>query len=122
MSEEADAGVWLVIMEDEQMRDEGEVNGAQEWSSPIIKHSTVMMTGDEFTDGTIPVRKVRDNEPGPMEDPMTSPLGRFQSLHSSQSSEKDKMISYVPLSEEIWVLQFEDTLSETDHINFNLIY
>ena len=32
------------------------------------------------------------------------------------------MIPYVPPSEEIRVLQFEDTLSEMDHRNFNLIY
>ena len=46
----------------------------------------------------------------------------FQSLHSSQSSERDKMISYVPPLEEVNVLWFEDTLSEEDHRNFNLIY
>ena len=32
------------------------------------------------------------------------------------------MISYVPSLEEVKVLQFEDTLSEIDHRNFNLIY
>ena len=35
---------------------------------------------------------------------------------------KDKMIRYVPPSEEVRVLQFEDTLSEIDCKNFNLIY
>ena len=32
------------------------------------------------------------------------------------------MIPYVPPSEEVKVLQFEDTLSEVDYRNFNLIY
>ena len=32
------------------------------------------------------------------------------------------MIPYIPPSEEVTVLQFEDTLSERDHRNFNLIY
>ena len=32
------------------------------------------------------------------------------------------MIPYVPPSEEVKVLQFEDTLSEVDCRNFNLIY
>ena len=32
------------------------------------------------------------------------------------------MIPYIPPSEEIRVLQFEDTLSEMDHRSFNLIY
>ena len=45
----------------------------------------------------------------PMEDPISSPLGSFQSLLSNQSSKKDKMVPYVPPSKEIRVLQFEDT-------------
>ena len=57
-----------------------------------------------------------------MEDPIRSLLESFQSLHSSQSSEKDKIIPCVPPLKEIRVLQFEDTLSETDCRNFNLIY
>ena len=52
----------------------------------------------------------------------SSLLESCQSLHSSQGSERDKMIPYVPPSEEVKVLQFEDTLSEVDHRNFNLIY
>ena len=32
------------------------------------------------------------------------------------------MISYVPPLKETRVLQFEDTLSEMDHRNFNIIY
>ena len=87
-----------------------------------MNQSTVMMTGDEFTDGSIPVREIRENGLGPMKDPISSPLGSFQSLHRSQSSEKDKMIPYVSPLEEIGVLQFEKTLSETDCRNFNLIY
>ena len=35
---------------------------------------------------------------------------------------RDKMIPYVPPSEKVRVLQFEDTLSEIDHRNFSLIY
>ena len=44
----------------------------------------------------------------------SSLLGSFQLLHSSQGSEKDRMIPYVPPSEEVKVLQFEDTLSGMD--------
>ena len=35
MSEEADVGAGLVVMEDEQMRDEGEVIGVQKKSSSV---------------------------------------------------------------------------------------
>ena len=43
-------------------------------------------------------------------------------LPSSQGSEKDKMTTYVPPLEEMKILKFEDTLSEEDCRNFNLIY
>ena len=122
MSEEVDTGVELVVMEDEQMRDEGGVIGAWEQSGPVVNQSTVMMTGDELTNGSIPVKEIGENGLGPIEDPINSLLGSLQLLQSSQSSEKDKMIPYVPPSEEIRVLQFEDTLSETDCRNFNFIY
>ena len=68
-----------------------------------------------------PVKEIREDGLGLVE-PSSSPLGSFQSLHSSQSSEKDKMIPYVSPLEEIRVLQFEYSLSEADHRNFNLIY
>ena len=85
------------------------------------EQSTVIMTGEQFTNGSMPVREVGKKGSG-LSELSSSPLGSFQLLHSSQSSEKDKMIPYVPQSEEVKVLQFEDTLSETDHRNFNLIY
>ena len=57
------------------------------------EQSIVIMTGDEFTNQSMPVREVGDKEPGSIEDPTSSLLESFQSLHSSQSSEEDKMIS-----------------------------
>ena len=91
-----------------------------------MNHSTVMMTGNDLPGRSKSVSEVGENEMIPMEDPISSPLGSFQSLHSSQSSEErmkgTKMIPYVPPSKEIRVLQFEDTLSEMDCRSFNLIY
>ena len=62
-----------------------------------------MMTGDDFSGASKPVSEVGENETIPMEDPISSPLGSFQSLHSRQSSKREKMIPYVPPSEEIRV-------------------
>ena len=71
------------------------------------------MTGDELPGGSKPVSGVRENEMIPMENPISSPLGSFQSLHSSQRSEEGmkgtKMIPYVPPLKETRVSQFEDT-------------
>ena len=80
-----------------------------------------MMTGEEFTRQSMPEREAGKERSG-LSELSSSPLGSFQSLHSSQGSERDRMIPYVPPSEEVKVLQFEDTLSEMDHRNFNLIY
>ena len=121
MSEEADGDAGLVVMEDEQMRDEGEVIGIQEQSSPVGEWSTVMMTGDEFTDGPRSVREVGKEGLEPRE-LSSSLIGSFQLLHSSQGSEKNKMIPYIPPLEEVKMLQFEYTLSEKDCRNFSLIY
>ena len=79
------------------------------------------MTGEESTNGSIPDRDIGKGGSG-LSEHSSSPLGSFQLLHSSQDSKKDKMIPYVPPLEEVKVLQFEDTLSEMDHRNFNLIY
>ena len=53
-----------------------------------MNHSTVMMTGDELPGGSKPVSEVGENEMIPMEDPISSPFGSFQSLLSSQSREE----------------------------------
>ena len=80
-----------------------------------------MMTGEESVRRSTPDSLIEREGPG-LSELGSSPLGSFQSLHSSQSSERDQMISYVPLLEEVKMLQFEDTLSDEDHRNFNLIY
>ena len=76
------------------------------------------MTGEEFTNGSKPDRDIGKEGSG-LSELRSSPLGSFQSLHSSQGSEKDKMTPYVLPLEKVKVLQFGDTLSEMDHRNFN---
>ena len=120
MSEKANVGAGLVVMEDEQMR---EVIAIQEWSSPVMIQLPVRMTGDEFTEGSIPIREVRDNKLGSIDDPISSLLGSFQSLHNSQSSEKDKRIPYVPHQKRLGCCNLRTpTLTEIDNKKFNLIY
>ena len=121
MSEEADVDAGLMIVEDEQMNEEREEKGSQEKSSPLGKCSTVIMTGEESMRGFTPDKEIERVGLG-LSELGSSPLGSFQSLPSSQWSEKDKMISYIPPMEEIKVLKFEDTLSEEDCRNFNVTY
>ena len=121
MSEETDFSAGLVVMEDEQMGYEREVTVIQKQSASVGEKSTVMMTGEEFTRESMPEKEVGKEGLG-LSELSSFLLGSFQSLHSSQGSERDRMIPYVLPLEEVMVLQFEDTLSEMDHRNFNLIY
>ena len=79
------------------------------------------MTDEELVRVATPAKEIGKEGSG-LSELGSSPLGSFQSLQSSQSSEGDKMISYVPPLKEVKTLQFEDTLSEEDHTNFSLIY
>ena len=78
------------------------------------------MTGEEFAKEFMPDREVGKEGSGLSE--LSSYPFRSLSLHRSQGSEQDQMIPYVPPLEQVKVLQFEDTLSEADCRNFNLIY
>ena len=118
MIEEADVNPGLMVAKDEQMK--GGKNESEK-GSLLQNHITVMMTGKEITGVMTPSQEKGEKELS-LSDLGSSPLGSFQLLQSSQSSEEDKIIPYVPPSGEVRILQFEDILSEEDHKNFNLIY
>ena len=103
MSEEADVDTGLMIVEDEQMNEGREEKGSQEKSSPLGKHSTVIMTDKESVKGAMPDGEVGKEGSG-FSELGSSPFGSFQLLLSSQVSERDKMIPYVPPLEEVKVL------------------
>ena len=92
-----------------------------EMGSLIEKQTTVMMTGEEIVRVVTPSKGKEEEELGLIE-LGSSPLGNFQSTDSSQSSEKDRTIPYVSPLEKLQVLQFDYTLLEEDHENFDLIY
>ena len=100
MCGEADVDTGLMIIEDEKMNEE---KGEQEKGSLLEKQSTVIMTGEELTREPTPDRKVEKVGSG-LSELGSSLLGSFQSLNSSQSSENDKMIPYVPPLGEVKVL------------------
>ena len=103
------------------MNEEREEKGRQEKSSPPGKCSTVIMTDEESVRGSTPDREIVKEGLG-FSEHGSSLLGSFQSLHSSQGSERDKMIPCISLMEEVKMSQFEDTLSEEDCRNSVLIY
>ena len=58
MSEEADVDAGLMIVADEQMNEEKEEKGSQEKSSPLGKHATDIMTGEESVRGSTPDKEI----------------------------------------------------------------
>ena len=118
MSDEVAFDTGLRIMEDEQVNGE---KGSPQKSSPLGKHAANIVTGEGSPRGSTPDSMIERGGSG-LKELGSSLLGSFQLLPSCQGSEKDKMITYVPPLEEMKVLKFEDTLSEEDCRNFNLIY
>ena len=116
MTEEVDTG--LMIMEDEQVAEERD---GQRKGNPLGEQTTVIMTCEEIVKAATP-SKEKGEEALSLSELGNSPLGSFQLLKSSQSSEGHNIIPYAPPLEEVRVLWFEDTLSEEDHKNFDLIY
>ena len=70
MSEEADNGVGLMVIENENRSDGGRVIEVQGQRGPVLNYSTVIMTGDELPGGSKLVSEVGENEMIPMEDPI----------------------------------------------------
>ena len=88
------------MIEDEQMTEE---KGRQEKISHQGKQSAVIMTDEEVVRIWTPNKEIGKDGSG-LSELGSSPLGSFQSLQSSQSSEGDKMISYVPPLREVKIL------------------
>ena len=70
----------------------------QEKNSPFREKSVVIMTGEEFVRVATPDKEMGKEGSG-LSELASSPLGSFQSIPSSQSSEGDKMIYVPPLGE-----------------------
>ena len=95
-----DLNTALMMTEDEQVTEE---KGKQEKGSPSGKQTAVIMTDEEGVRVATPNKEIGKEESG-LSELGSSPLGSFQSLQSSQSSEGDKMITYVPPLGEVKVL------------------
>ena len=108
MSEETDVEAGMMMKGMEQM-EEGKMGSMENGESP--KSPKKLIIDEEVWGGG----EQKFNRVG------SSPGGSFPSLSSSQSSGSNKMIPYVSPIGKVRVLKFEDTLSEEDHRNFNII-
>ena len=83
MSEEADVEAGLVVIEDEQKNEE---KGELTKNEHLEEQSAVTMTEEELARESTPDGEIEKVVSG-LSEPGSSPLGSFQSLNSSQSSE-----------------------------------
>ena len=92
MSEKTEVNPGLKITENEMMDEE---KGESEMGSLLESPITVIMTGKGTTKVMTPSKEKREKELG-LSELGSSPIGSFQSLQSSQSSEDDRILPYVP--------------------------
>ena len=92
MNEGAEEDTGMVVVKEEW---EDEEKGEQTEGGLQEEQSTVTMTDKETVRITTADREIGKEGLG-LSEFGSSPLGRFQSIQSSQSSEIDKMIPYVP--------------------------
>ena len=90
----------LVVVKDEW---ENEEKGEPTKGGLLEEQLTVTMTGEETVRITTPDREIGKEGSG-LSELGSSPLGSFQSIQNSQSSEIDKMIPYVPPLGEVKIL------------------
>ena len=100
MNEGAEVDTGLVVVKEEQ---EDEEKGELTKDGLLEEQSTVTMTDEETVGITMPDREIEKEGSG-LSEFGSSPLGNFQSIQSSQSSEIDKMIPYVPPLGEVKIL------------------
>ena len=115
MNGKADVNLEVMVTEHTQMNEE---EGEMENGSPLRNQATVIMTEDKGI-GIVFQSKEEKLKLSKLD---SSPLGSFQSLQSSPSSEENRIISKIPLVGGTQKLKFEDTLLEEDNRSFNLIY
>ena len=118
MHGKAEVNLEVMITDHAQMNKE---EGEMERDSPLRNQVTVTMTEDKGI-GNINPNKEEKAGKLKLSDLDSSPLGSFQSLQSSPSSEENRIIPKIPLLGGTRVLKFNGTLSEEDHRSFKLIY
>ena len=100
MNEGADVDTGLMVVEDEW---ENEEKGELTKGGLLQEQSTVTMTGEETVRITTPDREI-GKQASCISILGSSPLGSFLLIQSSQSSETDKIIPYVPPLGEMKIL------------------
>ena len=120
MHEENNPGTGLEIVENEMELREQKIIGED---TLVRKINLVMMTDkmtteDNDLESGVPIFR-QDSQ---LSDNLESPMGSFLSLNSEQSSEREEGESITSRIDRVKILKFEDTLSDMDHRQFEIMY
>ena len=120
MHEENNPGTGLEIVESEMELREQRIVGE---NTLVRKINLVMMTDITTIEGNnleseVPIFR-QDSQ---LSDNLESPMGSFLSLNSEQSSEREEGESITSTTDRVKILKFEDTLTDEDHRQFEIMY
>ena len=120
MNEEKNSGAGLKIIESEVELEEGRIIGG---NNSIEEINTVMMTDITPNENdTLENEVLMPGKDSQSPSNLESPMGSFLSLNSEQSSEREGNDPIVSMTSRVKILKFEDTLSEENHRQFEIVY
>ena len=120
MSEGSNSDAGLRIVENEvELEERGKLGGCD-----LIEGIATVMLTDVMSNenGALEKDILESGEVNQSPDILKSLMGSFPSLSSGQNSEGEEENPIVPVINRVKILQFEDTLSEEDCRQFNIIY
>ena len=119
INEENNSGAGLKIIESE-VELEGRIIGGNNLTEEINTVTMPDITPNEnnILENEVLIPRKDSQSPSDLE----SPMGSFLSLNSEQSSEREGNDPIVSMTSRVKILKFEDTLSEENHRQFEIIY
>ena len=120
MHEENNPGTGLEIVESEmELREQRII-----WENTLVrKINPVTMTDITTIEGNNLGSEVSIfRQDSQLSDNLELPMGSFLSLNSEQSNEREEGESITSTTDQVKILKFEDTLTDKDHRQFEIMY
>ena len=120
MNEENNSGAQLRIIESEVELEERRILGGDNLIKGInaVTMTDITLNGNDILESKVLIPRKDSQSPNNLK----SLMGSFLSLNSEQSSEGEGNDPIVSMTSRVKILQFEDTLSEESHRQFEIIY
>ena len=120
MNEENNSDAGLRIIESEVELEERRILGGDNLIKEIdaVMMTNIMPNENDILENEVLIPRKDSQSPNSLE----SPMGSVLSLNSEQSSEREGNDSIVSMTSKVKILKFEDTLSEENRRQFEIIY